>query len=57
MTVTGLEMLSTAQLRVSDPDYLLGLVGLVLSVLFVPVGLPVSVHGMNQPSGASRSPR
>jgi hypothetical protein len=43
MTVKGLEMLSTARLRVSDPDYLLGLVGLVLSVLFVPVGLPVSV--------------
>jgi hypothetical protein len=42
MTVTGSERLSTAELRVSDPDYLLGLVGLVLSVLFVPVGLPVS---------------
>jgi hypothetical protein len=43
MTVKGLETLSTVRLRVSDPDYLLGLVGLVLSVLFVPVGLPVSL--------------
>ena len=29
--------------RVNDPDYLLGLVGLVLSVVLVPVGLPVSL--------------
>jgi hypothetical protein len=48
MSFRGSEMLSTVRSSVGDPDYLLGLVGLVLSVLFVPVGLPVSVHARHR---------
>ena len=43
MALTKSELVFVARSHVNDPNYVLGLVGFILSIVFVPLGLPISL--------------